>query len=318
MSKHQVVTVTLNPSMDKTVLLTELKVGGLNRALETRLDPGGKGINVARILQSFRIGVTATGFIAGSLGGQIRQELSASGIRTEFIEVPGETRTNLKLVDQAQRITTEVNESGFNVGQDALALLNDRLELLLENTEVLVLGGSLPQGADHRLYRSWIAAAKDRGVKTILDADGAALAAGVEAAPYAVKPNLYELEQLIGGRLHTEKDIMEAGRVLLSRGVRLVLISMGADGAIAMSEEQAYRVKPFPIQALSTVGAGDSMVAVMAYALLENKPLSELAKWSTAAGTITASKSGTQVCTFEEIERLASQVQVNQVLIPHN
>ncbi|UUZ97632.1 PfkB family carbohydrate kinase [Paenibacillus sp. P25] len=144
----------------------------------------------------------------------------------------------------------------------------------------------------------------------MLDADGAAFAEGLKAAPYAVKPNLYELERLTGRKLDTDEAIVKAGRQLLERGVSLVVISMGGDGAIVMNSEAAYRVRPFAIQPLSTVGAGDSMVAVMAYCLLENRPLEELARWSVAAGTVTASKAGTQVCTYEEIISHAGQVSI--------
>ncbi|WP_141336136.1 1-phosphofructokinase [Paenibacillus sp. tmac-D7] len=310
MGRQQVVTVTLNPSMDKTVLLPSLQVGGLNRAEEIRLDPGGKGINVARILQSFQVRVTAVGFLAGTLGSRIRRELEGIGIRTEFVEVAGETRTNMKLVDTWKRVTTEINEPGFDIAPEALKALNQNLEALLAETEVMVLGGSLPKGVDTQIYYDYIRMAHRFGVKTILDADGEALAAGIEAIPYAVKPNQFELEQLVGAKLETDRDIVEAGRSLLNRGIRVVLVSMGAQGAIVMNETETYRVRPFPIEALSTVGAGDSMVAVMAHALLVDRPLPELARWSAAAGTLTASKPGTQVSTFEEIERHVNQVQL--------
>ncbi|WP_341281954.1 1-phosphofructokinase [Paenibacillus sp. FSL H8-0537] len=310
MSKQQVITLTLNPSMDKTIMLQELKVGGLNRAEDIRLDPGGKGINVARIVHTFGASVTAAGFIAGGIGKRIIGELDRSGIHTAFVEVPGETRTNMKLVDQKQRTTTEVNEPGFTVSESQLSELNQLLDELLPKASVLVLGGSLPKGAPPELYHHFIIKARKLGVRTILDADGEALVTGIKAIPFAVKPNQYELEQLVQRKLDTKEEIVRAGKQLLAQGITLVIISMGADGAIVMSGEEAYMAKPFPIEALSTVGAGDSMVAVLAQALLQNSSLEDVARWSTAAGTITASKAGTQVCEFEEIRSRAGDIYI--------
>lgn len=311
MTKTRVLTVTLNPSIDKTIALSSLEVGGLNRTEEIRLDPGGKGINVARILRTFGVPVTAGGFIAGSLGEQIRASLEKEGIRTDFIEVAGETRTNLKLVDLSRQLTTEVNEPGFTVAAPDIERLLAKITGLVEDAKVVVLGGSLPKGVPVSFYADLIQAARNAGAKTILDADGEAFAAGLKAIPYAVKPNLFELEQLTGRELKSDRDILAAGKELLERGVSLAVISMGAQGAVVMDEREAYRVRPFPVTPLSTVGAGDSMVAVMAHSLLAGEPLERLARWSTAAGTLTAAKAGTQVCTFAEIRQHAHKVIVD-------
>ena len=308
--QSKVVTVTLNPALDKTITIPRLEVGGLNRVEQVRLDPGGKGINVAKVLNKFSVDVIATGFIGGPEGEFIQRRLKDLGIKTGFLEVQGVTRTNLKVVDNETKVTTEINEPGFAVLDEDLAKFRYKLANLLEDTAVLVLGGSVPRGVPGCIYSDYIALAKEKNVKTILDADGVALEEGIKARPFAVKPNVHELAGLLGRSLTTEKDIIAAGRELINEGITVVVISRGSEGAIALAKEEAYRVTPFSITPQSTVGAGDSMVAAMTYAILENKSLVEVARWATVAGTVTASKPGTEVCSLSEVQPLLNQVQV--------
>jgi len=311
--QSKVVTVTLNPALDKTITIPRLEMGGLNRVEQVRLDPGGKGINVAKVLKKFSVDVIATGFIGGSEGEFIQRSLKGLGIKTGFVKVQGVTRTNLKIVDNETKVTTEINEPGFAVLAGDLARFRHKLASLLQDTLVLVLGGSVPQGVPGDIYSDYIALAKEKNVKTILDADGVALEEGIKASPFAVKPNVHELAGLMGRSLTTEKDIIAAGRELIQEGITVVVISLGSEGAIALAKEEAYRVTPFPIIPQSTVGAGDSMVAAITYAILENKSLVETARWATVAGTVTASKPGTQVCSLSEVQSLLNEVQVTSL-----
>ncbi|MBZ4646434.1 MAG: 1-phosphofructokinase [Clostridia bacterium] len=306
--KTSVVTVTLNPALDKTVTVSSLKTGGLNRVKDIRMDAGGKGINVAKVLKKFEVDVLAAGLIAGFQGQLLLEYLEAEGIKTSFLKIPGETRTNLKIVEEKTKITTEVNEAGFLVTQEDLKRFSDNLLHLMDQTCILVLSGSLPPGVPETIYKDYIEIANAKGIKTILDADGKALEEGIKALPFAIKPNIHELENLAGCKLLEEKDVVLAGRHLIEKGINLVVISMGSEGAIVLNDKETYRVKTFPIKRESTVGAGDSMVATLAYALLNNKPLEEIAKWITTAGTITASKPGTQVCTLAEVQQSLHQV----------
>lgn len=311
--QSNVVTVTLNPALDKTITIPRLEVGGLNRVEQVRLDPGGKGINVAKVLKNFSVDVIATGFIGGSEGEFIQRSLKNLGIKTGFVEVQDATRTNLKIVDNETKVTTEINESGFAAPAEDLAKFRHKLAGLLEDTSVLVLGGSVLRGMPGNIYSEYIALAKEKNVKTILDADGVALEEGIKARPFAVKPNVHELAWLLGRSLTTEKEIIAAGQELINEGITVVVISRGSEGAIALTKEEAYRATPFSITPQSTVGAGDSMVAAMAYAILENKSLAEVARWATVAGTVTASKPGTEVCSLSEVQPLLNQVQVTWI-----
>ncbi|WP_188207461.1 1-phosphofructokinase [Alkalibacillus aidingensis] len=310
----KVLTMTLNPAIDKTLTLSTFEVGGLNRlTTQPHIDPGGKGINVAKVLNHLNTPVTTTGFMAGQTGKKMMNELQSLGIKTSFQDVDGEVRTNLKIVDQETQQTTEINEPGFVVGEEDLEGLNLILDQLLDQTEVMILAGSTPKGVSDHIYKEYIEKAKAKGVRTILDVSGNALKEGLKAKPFAIKPNIHELEDLFSRQFNNRDEIVEACEQLVKEGIELVVVSLGGDGALFVSEDEVYQVAPFDITPKSTVGAGDSMVGAMVYSLLNSYSLEDLAKWSTTAGTITASKAGTSVCTLSEIEEYVDQVKVRKI-----
>lgn len=311
--KSYVVTVTLNPAIDKTVIVDKLQIGGLNRVQNVRVDPGGKGINVARVLNQFGVDVKAAGLVAGTQGQNLLQYLSQERIETNFLTIPGETRTNLKVVDISSNITTEINEAGFSVSKTELEVFKKQFSELLSKACYLVLSGSLPPLVESGIYRELTQIAKDNGVKTILDADDEALSEGIKAVPYAIKPNIHELEKLAGYKLTSERDIIDAARKIMEQGVEIVIVSMGAKGAIIMNKTEIYRAQAEAIIPKSTVGAGDSMVAVLVYSLLNGHSLMQTAQWVTAAGTVTASKPGTEVCSLAEVKRFLDNIQVKRI-----
>ncbi|BBH24163.1 tagatose-6-phosphate kinase [Paenibacillus baekrokdamisoli] len=296
-----VITVTLNPALDKTVTIEQFEYGGLNRIKEMRTDAGGKGINVAKVLKLFEVDVNALGLKAGYQGQVIRDQLEKLGIDSTMIEAPGETRVNLKIVDESTKQTTELNEPGFMVDTDLLEQFQAVFKSKAAEASIIVLGGSLSPGIPPNYYRSLIEIARAQGIRTILDADGEALALGIEAAPFAIKPNVHELEALLGETFDSMEQMIAAVRKLIDRGIEYVLVSMGAEGSLLVSKTEAVKASPFPIMPVSTVGAGDSMVAALVYSFLNGKSVEETARWTSAAGTITASKPGTQVCTLHEV-----------------
>ncbi|CAM2974894.1 1-phosphofructokinase [Paenibacillus sediminis] len=310
---ESVITVTLNPALDKTITLETLQVGGLNRVQEIRIDPGGKGINVAKVLRRFGENVIATGFNGGYQGKQLLNHLDELMINHSFIPVEGETRINLKIVDNHNRMTTEVNERGFEIADNDVVQFLNQMDTLLDEASVLVVGGSLPLGASPDIYRDLIHKAKSKNVKTILDADGEALLSGLKAVPFAIKPNIYELEQLFNMKLETDTDIIHAAQKLLDQGVKWVIVSMGGDGSIFISDKEIIRARPFPIVPKSTVGAGDSMVAAIASCLVHGRSLHDTARWATAAGTLTAAEPGTEVCRLPKVIANLQNVKIETV-----
>lgn len=311
--KPSVVTVTLNPAIDKTIVIEKLNVGGLNRVQSARMDPGGKGINVAKVLNQFGVQVTAAGLLAGTQGKSLLHYLALEKITANFLTIPGETRTNLKIVDSSSNKTTEINEAGFVVGDTEINRFKAQLPELLDEAAYLVLSGSLPPGVGSGIYRELVEIAKGKGVKTILDADDAALFEGIQAVPFAIKPNIHELGNLTGNNLADDQDVICAGRKILEKGIEIIIVSMGAQGAVIMDQTATYRVWPDPIVPKSTVGAGDSMVAVLAYSLLSQFSLEDTAQWVTAAGTVTASKPGTQVCSLAEVRQFLNKVKIKRM-----
>jgi 1-phosphofructokinase len=311
--KAKVITVTLNPAVDKTITVDQFTYGETNRAKEVRMDAGGKGINVAKVLHQFEQPVIAEGLIAGYQGTWIENRLQAMGITCRFQRVEGETRTNTKIVDLHTKVTTEVNEKGFQVDPEKLVAMLATFETDWQDAPYLVLAGSMPPGTPVDYYKQLIQVANAAGAKVVLDADGEVFRQGLEGIPYAIKPNVHELETYFGRTFKTDEEILDAARQLIATGIEIVQVSLGKEGSLIVNKDEAYRARPFPITPLSTVGAGDSMVATMVYGFLNKMNLEQLARWCSAAGTITASKSGTQVCTLEEVRARVEDISITRI-----
>jgi 1-phosphofructokinase len=310
---EKVISVALNPSIDKTITIERLIPYGLNRVLTTRTDPGGKGINVAKVLKSFGAHVTVTGLLAGSQGKLLLDDLKDAKIPADFLTNPGETRINLKIFDQSVNKTTEINESGFHVTPEVLNSFRQKFKESVKEANIVVLSGSLPPGIPEDFYAECVHVAKAAGAKCILDADAGALAQGVKAVPFAVKPNIHELERLNGHSLSGQDEVAKAAKELIETGISIVIVSMGADGAIIADRSEVYQAVSWKIEEKSATGAGDSMVAALAYSILNQKSLYDIARITTAAGTVTASKEGTLTCTLDEVLRSLANVTVTKL-----
>jgi 1-phosphofructokinase len=309
----KVITVTLNPSIDKTIQLNKLVPYGLNRVKGTRIDPGGKGINVGRVLKSFGVEIKITGLIAGRQGEVLLEHLHDFGIEADFMRIPGETRTNLKIIDDSVNQITEINEQGFSVSQDDMESFLLKLDTLSGDAEIVILSGSLPPGIPVDYYATCARIAKNNGAKVLLDAEGAVLFEGLKAVPYAVKPNLQELGTLFHAEFGSIRQVAEAARKLIDGGVEIVIVSMGPEGAVYVTKNEIIKADSWNIPVKSTVGAGDAMVGALAYSILKGDSLLEIARLSTAAGTITVSKEGTQFCSYDEVLASAGKVNVRSI-----
>lgn len=283
-----IVTVTLNPALDKTVIVRGFRLDATNRATITRVDIGGKGINVARNLKRLGCDVMATGFLAADDRHQTAATLARHGIETGFVLVAGELRVNLKIIDPLTGSETEINEPGGTVPAAAVASLAATLRGLAARASVMVFSGSVPPDAPVDLYAQFVALAHAAGVRTVLDTTGSALAAGIAAGPDLVKPNRAEAEELLGTAINDEPGLIAAAQRLLTLGARSAVISLGPDGAVGASPTGIWRAHPIAVAAHSTVGAGDAMVAALAYGLMKSLPLSEALRLATAAGSAAA------------------------------
>lgn len=306
-------TVTLNPCIDKTITVNKLEVGGLNRVGKTRIDAGGKGINMGKALKALGAEAVLTGFIAGEDGKKLCTMLNNAELYHDFVIVSGETRTNMKIFDEATGLVTEVNESGFAVSDEEQAAFLSKLELLLRESEILLLGGSLPRGVKSDFYARCADIAKRANVPVLLDADGAALEAGISAKPDIIKPNADELSRLVGKPLNGERDIASAAKTLVDGGVGMVLCSMGASGAVLVSHNFAIRSFAPKIHVQGTVGAGDTMGAAFCYAYYNRKELAQCLAFATAAGTATAAKAGSEVSGTGEANSFLGKVRIEKI-----
>lgn len=259
-------TVTLNPALDKTATVENLRLDSVNRISELRVDPGGKGINVSKVVRELGAKTVAIALLGGHTGTMLRNMLVELGIECKVLEVEGETRTNLKIKDPALKTNTDINEPGPEVTDEQLRGMLDGLVGEVGSGDIVVLSGSLPRGAAADTYKVWVAALKKTGAKVYLDADGDKLVRGIEAKPDLIKPNEIELGAMMGRTLDADEKIVEAARELIDGGLDRVMVSMGGAGALYVARDVTIKANPVKVPVGSTVGAGDSVVAALAYA----------------------------------------------------
>ncbi|WP_027339583.1 1-phosphofructokinase [Halonatronum saccharophilum] len=308
-----ITTLTLNPAVDKTAKVENLRLGQLNRIKNQRSDIGGKGINVSRAVAELGGKTKALGFIAGNNGDYISQSLKSLGVEYDFNIVKGETRTNLKLIDTVKGQETEINEPGPKISKDDLINLEDKLLSLVREGDFVVLTGSLPRGVPKSFYAQMIKKLKKLRIKVVLDSSAKALELAIKEKPYLIKPNLKELEKLLDRKLKNREEVIKAAYNLHINGIEIVVISLGKEGAIVVSKEGNYKVTPPQINASSTVGAGDTLVGALAFKLNEGRSLRESLIYATAASANSVSKAGTQLCVKVEVEKLLDSVNIEKL-----
>lgn len=306
-------TVTLNPALDKTVEIPGMALDTVNRITEMRTDPGGKGINVSKVIAKLGGESCAVGILGGGSGKMLEKLLKGEPFATRFRFVEGQTRTNLKIIDREGHTNTDINEPGLTVTAAELDALLRELLAELRPGDIVVLAGSLPKGAPQDTYRSWTAACKKAGARVFLDADGALLAEGIKAAPYLIKPNDDELSRLAGKKLETLEELTAEGRKLLERGIERVVISLGGRGALYLRKGSTIYAEGLRVTVGSTVGAGDSVVAALAYAEAQGLSEEEAVRLSTAAGAANVMCSGTQAAEREAVEALLPKVRFSRL-----
>lgn len=302
-------TVTLNPALDKTVEIPSFAADSVNRITTMRTDPGGKGINVSKVISKLGGQSIATGILGGDTGLAIQSALKTMGLKTSFRFTEGETRTNLKVIDPVNHTNTDINEPGVTVSEEILNGLLAQLTAGLEKGDIVVLSGSLPKGSPRDTYYTWTGACKKAGAKVILDADGELLEAGLKASPYLIKPNNHELSQLLGETLATPEELNKAARRLMEEhGIAKVVVSMGGKGALYVTQDETIYAEGLKVPVGSTVGAGDSVVAALAVAEESGMGLEETVRLSTATGGANVMCSGTQATEYEVIQELLPKV----------
>ncbi len=307
-----IITVTMNPAIDKTVDVAKLNIGGLNRVTNIVQDAGGKGINVSKTVHALGGDTIATGFLGGDAGRMIEYSLSQLGIRHDFVSIEGETRTNTKIVDMsnANRIT-ELNEPGPDVKKSELEELCVKLEQYAVPDSIFVFSGSVPKGISSSIYGQLIRKLNKKHARVCVDADGTLLAEAVKAKPLIVKPNNAELKRYFGiDKEISDSALLDRGKLLISDGPGIVVISCGSHGAYFIKKDKIYYSPGIEVHTNSTVGAGDAMVAALAYGLDSGMSFEESCKLSIAASAGACTTIGTKPPTKELVEMLVNEVKL--------
>ncbi|MFR4068434.1 MAG: 1-phosphofructokinase family hexose kinase [Oscillospiraceae bacterium] len=303
-------TVTLNPALDKTVQIPSFRLGEVNRISAMRTDPGGKGINVSKVLRELGEPSVAAAILGGAAGQKIESALRALGIEGMYLFTEHETRTNLKIVDPTLHTNTDVNEPGAPADEAVLSKLLTQLTDRLRPGDLVVLSGKVPAGAPDTLYRDWILACRAAGAAVYLDAEGELLRQGVTADPALIKPNQAELSGVMGRPHDRRRD--DPGRAGARRRVSRVAVTM-ARAAHFCAEDCVLRCESPRVPVGSTVGAGDSVVAALAYARQRQLSREDTARLAMATGAANVMCSGTQAARLGDIEQLLPQVRVTRL-----
>lgn len=306
-------TVTLNPAIDKTVVIGNFSAGGVNRVESVREDAGGKGINVSKCLKKLGMDSVAAMILAGEAGIKLETMLRDLEISTLQVRAEGQSRTNLKIIDPVKKENTDINEPGPKVSAELLETLKRKLGEKIQPGDIVILSGSLPAGVDRGLYGAWTVYFRGLGACVYLDADGEPMQKGMAAVPYMIKPNNEELAALLGKSSLTMEEMLREGKRLLGTGIREIVISLGGDGALFVSEDGCYHAEGLSVTVKSTVGAGDSVVAAAAYGQVKNLSREERIRLCTAIGAASVMQSGTQPPEAALVWELAQQVKLKKL-----
>ena len=300
-------TVTLNPSIDYIVHVDQLEIGDVNRMKNDFKLPGGKGINVSRILKRIDNTSTALGFLGGFTGTFINDWMQREDIETNFTTVADDTRINIKLKAGEE---TEINGQGPTVSEQEMAELKKVLSHL-KATDIVVLSGSKPASVPTGFYQELIKIIKAQGASFVIDTTGADLMDALEKNPLLVKPNNHELAELYQTTFTSVEDIYPFGQRLLDEGAQYALVSMACDGALLFTQDGVYRSNVLKRTVKNSVGAGDSMIAGFVGNYTQTQDPVEAFKWGVACGSATTFSD--DLATAEFIQELLPEVEISKV-----
>lgn len=308
-----ITTVTLNPAVDKTIEIDDFQIGEVNRISSMRLDAGGKGINVSKVIQSLGGSSTAVGIIAGTSGDFIKNYLDSIKIENNFTTIDGKTRTNIKIVDKVNHTNTDVNETGPKVSKEDLNNVCENFCSNINQNSVVIFSGSIPKNVDSNIYNVWIKKVNEKQAKCILDADGDLFKNGIKAGPYLIKPNIHELEEFFGQKIKNKMEAVKLSSQLFDYNVKIIVVSLGEEGALFIKRDLAILACGVKVEVKSTVGAGDSMVGALALAIDKGYDFEKAIKLSVACGTASVMTSGTQAADLNTILEIEKQVKLEYI-----
>lgn len=284
--------ITFNPALDRTIKVDTINYGEVNRVGHFRQDLGGKGINMGRILGGFGIDTKHITVIGKENLNTVLDLFEEDQMKLEYVKVDGHTRTNMKIVESQKNITTDINEAGSKVSDKDIKQLFKLIDQAALDSNYLVMGGSLAAGMPVNMYGQ-VAKKYKNQCHVVIDADDDFLLEGLKGSPYLIKPNIHELENCLDRELKGDTDIISAAREIIEKyGVVYVLVSMGKDGSLLVTKDQAFKGEALETKVVSTVGAGDSMLAGFVFGLEKGMNLRQCLAFGTACSMMTISVEG--------------------------
>ncbi len=307
-----ILTVTLNPTIDRVYFLDSFDTGKVMRVQNPTCSAGGKGINVARVARILGCETSAMGYVGGYTGEFIKAEMESQGVKNLFTDINGVTRTCVNISDKSGK-SSELLEAGPEITEEEKVRFIKDFTSVVRDYSIIVVSGSLPKGLTPDFYKELVKIAKDNHKKIIVDTSGKALEEILASKPYMVKPNDDEVAVLMGKEVRTDEDIKEALTYLKEKGVEIPFISLGKRGAAALIEGKAYRFIPPSLNAVNTVGSGDSAVAGVSAGIDMGYDLISSFKLGMAAGSVNTLFEKTGYVTKELVDSIFKQITVREI-----
>ena len=309
----KVATITLNAAYDLVGCLKRIELGEVNTVETLGLFPAGKGINVAKVLKDLGVDVTVGGFLGEDNQGDFVTLFDKLRLQDKFQRVPGRTRINVKITETEADVT-DLNFLGYEISESAWQQFVADSLAYCKSFDIVAVCGSLPRGVTPDLFADWLKQLHQAGIKVVLDSSNAALTAGLSARPWLVKPNRRELEAWVGYTLNSQEEIVSVAKKLKAQGIAHVIISMGAQGSVWLSDEAVIQAQPPKCEnVVSTVGAGDSMVAGLIYGLLNGLPQKDTLAFASAVSAFAVSQSNVGISDRTLLEPILNNVNITVI-----
>ena len=310
---QRIATVTLNPAFDLVGRLTRIEIGEVNTVETLGLYPAGKGINVAKVLADLGTPLTVAGFLGEENQGDFVQNFAQNGLTDHFYRIGGKTRINVKITETEADVT-DLNFLGFDVSAQDWQKFIEQSATWKDQFDLVAVCGSLPRGISPQQFAQWLESLHQQGLKVVLDSSNAALTEGLKAHPWLVKPNRRELEVWAGRPLNSREEIIEAAEQLRQHGIENVIISMGEQGSLWLNREGVLQAKPPRCEnVVSTVGAGDSMVAGLIYGLAQGWDKEKTLRFASATSALAVSQSNVGISDRKALDTIFAQTEITVI-----
>ncbi|SHE36012.1 1-phosphofructokinase [Clostridium fallax] len=304
--------ITLNPSVDRRYLIDNLKEGTAYRCEDYSFTAGGKGLNVARVINQLGEKVKCLGFLGGFSGKFIKSKLDSLNIENDFSFIKEETRTCLSLLSKDGN-QTEILEKGPTISLDEIKDFKEKYIKLLDQVDVIVASGSLPQGLNKDFYKELITLANNKHIKFILDTSGSSLIEGIKAKPFLIKPNQDELSAITRKPINNIDEIIAASSHLINLGAKNIAVSLGKDGMIFISGEKIYKVSVPKIQAVNAVGSGDSTVAGFSFGISKKYNIFDVLRLSNGCGVSNTLQKETGFISLNDLNNIINSITIKYI-----